>query len=207
MALFLVLPAWAGQQVYLAKDINPTTNGSNPADFVVGLSYTFFTANDGIHGEELWRTDGTPVGTVMLKDIGPGDRIAYVEWPTNVGKRLFFVADDGTHGSELWKSDGTTASTIQVATFGFNSVNQQVSWLTNANGVLYLVADTGSGGRELWKSDGTAADTVQVADIASETGSSDPSHLTNVNGTYDQHPVPPTPRRTRNQRLLPSGTR
>ncbi len=163
IALFLVLPAWAGQQVYLVKDINPTTNGSYPADFVVGLSYTFFTANDGTHGEELWRTDGTAAGTVMLKDIGPGDRMGYVEWPTTVSKRLFFVADDGTHGRELWKSDGTPQGTVLVKDILPGSSSPWPRNFVNVNGTLFFAANSQTGkGDELWKSDGTADGTVPI---------------------------------------------
>ena len=36
-----------------------------------GISY--FAASDGVHGRELWKSDGTAVGTVMVKDLIPGN--------------------------------------------------------------------------------------------------------------------------------------
>ena len=31
----------------------------------------FFDAEDNEHGEELWKTDGSTDGTVLVKDINP----------------------------------------------------------------------------------------------------------------------------------------
>ena len=55
----------------MVKDINPRGGfGSIPLIGVDGILY--FSATDGEHGMELWRTDGTDAGTWMVKDVFPG---------------------------------------------------------------------------------------------------------------------------------------
>src|SRR5262249_23258823 len=53
-----------------------------------------FTADDG-NGSELWRSDGTAAGTVMVKDINPGSAGSYPSDLTNVNGTLYFAARDG----------------------------------------------------------------------------------------------------------------
>jgi ELWxxDGT repeat protein len=104
----------------LVKDINPgwpasvflCPDGITPAA-IVGTTL-LFTADDGVHGTELWRSDGTSGGTIQVKDIQPGSAESDPNWLTGLGGRLYFSADDGIHGQELWKSDGTAAGTVLV---------------------------------------------------------------------------------------------
>ena len=55
-------------------DIWPGREGSWPRQLTRVAEHVFFTADDGIHGRELWITDGTYPGTRLVKDIlTPGD--------------------------------------------------------------------------------------------------------------------------------------
>ena len=156
----------------------------------------YFSALDLEHGEELWKSDGTAAGTVMVKDIWtmPTFYGSVPEHLLNVNGTLYFTAlccQDGSPttatGRELWKSNGTAAGTVMVKNInpGSGDMNAFDPYLTNVNGTLYFVANDGVHGYELWKSRGTAASTVLVKDINPE--GSPPStiyynNLTNVNG-------------------------
>ena len=57
-----------------------------------------FVAYDGTTGHELWVTDGTTVGTTLLKEINPGPRDPLTPSFTALGDgRLVFTADDGSY--------------------------------------------------------------------------------------------------------------
>ena len=83
---------------------------------LAGVGYYFH--HDGIHGSELWRTDGSALGTYLLRDICPGICGARDLWAnTNLAAAagvLFFTANDGVHGNELWLTDGTALGTRMV---------------------------------------------------------------------------------------------
>jgi ELWxxDGT repeat protein len=135
-----------------------------------------------MNGNELWKSDGTAAGSVMVADIRPGSGSSNPSILTNVGGTLFFTADDGLHGSELWKSDGTTAGTALINDINVGNTGSNPADLTNVNGTLLFTADDGTHGREVWKSDGSPAGTVIVRDIAPGNTTSRPSSLTSANG-------------------------
>ena len=75
----------------------------------------FFTADDGVHGHELWKSNGRRSGTVLVKDIRRcSSGYEAVSLLTRVGADLFFATDDGVHGQELWTSDGSRPGTVLV---------------------------------------------------------------------------------------------
>ncbi|MBI1880696.1 MAG: hyalin [Chloroflexi bacterium] len=152
-------------------------------DLVAVNGTLFFTASDGVNGFELWKSDGTSAGTVLVKDIYPGNLHSFPTHLTNVNGTLFFVANDGVYGPSLWKSNGTAAGTVLVKVVYFSCTFICDDSLTNINGVLFFAADDGINGLELWRSNGTAAGTVRVKDIWPGVNASSPENLTNVNGT------------------------
>lgn len=160
----------------LVKDINPgrspsiTTNGGgncgcvyNGGDLTDVHGTLYLSANDGKHGFELWRSDGTGRGTRMVKDIRSGRNGSDLSGITAVNRIIYFTADDGVHGPELWRSDGTARGTRMVKDINPGSQGGNPYYLTGANGILYFSAfdgtDSGSG---LWRSDGTGAGTTLV---------------------------------------------
>ena len=84
----------------MVKDINPGSGGPDPYHLTNVNGTLFFAGNDGVHGRELWKSNGTAAGTVLVKDINPAvqrPRTPYFEL-TNVNGTLFFQANDGVHG-------------------------------------------------------------------------------------------------------------
>jgi len=176
-----------GAGTVLVKDIFPggASSGaySDPKNLTNVNGTLFFTANDGTHGTELWKSNGTAAGTVLVKDIYPVGARSWFEDLTNVNGTLFFLAVDSTTGGELWKSDGTAAGTVLVKDIYPGFVSSWPMYLTTVNGTLFFLAYDGTTSGEVWKSDGTAAGTVLVKDINPGSASSHPTSLVNVNGT------------------------
>lgn len=164
----------------MVADINQQSVSFFSASSVLEVDgTTYLAAGDPTHGTELWKTDGTPDGTVLFSDIFVGSGSSNPSNFTNVGDILYFTADDGITGRELWKTDGTT--TTRVADIRVGSSSSYPGYLTNLNGTLYFRAFDNTAGYELWKTDGTT--TSRVADIRAGSAGSRPRFLTNVNGT------------------------
>ena len=89
----------------MVKDIHPGSGdsvGLVHANLVNVNGTLFFGANDGIHGTELWQSNGTATGTVMVKDINAGSAGSYPYYLANSNGTLFFSANDGIRGVEPW---------------------------------------------------------------------------------------------------------
>src|SRR5690606_25329873 len=83
-----------------------------PSNWIrLGDELVFFH-DDGIHGWELWATDGTAPGTRMAADLCPGRCGTEAAWTAartliGSGTQVLFIGNDGVTGHEPWVWDGT----------------------------------------------------------------------------------------------------
>ena len=74
----------------------------------------FFGANDGIHGWELWKSDGTDAGTTMIADMYAGPGLSERDNMIGLNESLYFTATGPDGRRALWRSDGMAAGTQPV---------------------------------------------------------------------------------------------
>jgi ELWxxDGT repeat protein len=163
--------AGAGSGGYRPWTSNGTPEGTIPLSSEATIARYFSPSNGvmffnarGPLGEELWRTDGTPGGTVIVKDINIGSGGSFPSDLTDVNNILFFTAYLPSTGSELWKSDGTPGGTMLVKEIQSGAASGGINNLISFKNKLYFLADDGVHGLELWTSNGTAAGTYMVTD-------------------------------------------
>jgi ELWxxDGT repeat protein len=190
----------------LVKDLNPGrssglewTSGTPRSPFVEVNGVLLFPGTDGVHGYELWRSDGTAAGTFMLRDILPGSSgglITFLGYDPNTliwvnkvsGGLMYFLADDGEHGFELWRTDGTTAGTFLLQDIepgrdsAFGSGEHYFLDGATLGSILYFRAANDATGGEFWRTDGTSAGTSMIEDILPGPGSGGPFKVTELNG-------------------------
>ncbi len=174
MFIFLLSAVSFSQLTYLVKDFSTMTNASSPRHIIESGEYIYFSAFESVHGRELWRTDGTEEGTVLLIDLLPGVESGIDDdfYAVDVNGELFFYYDRA-----LWITNGTVDGTVIVKT-AENFVVQLEEPLINLDGTLYFNPQS----RSVWKSDGTEAGTVLLAGDISTAGVSPDMAFSSANG-------------------------
>jgi len=85
---------------------------------VLNGSFYFFCRNDSTTEYELWKSDGTSIGTQKVKSLGSSSS------PQTLAssKYLFFflAQNKGNNDIELWSSDGTAAGTKIIKSLGIS---------------------------------------------------------------------------------------
>jgi ELWxxDGT repeat protein len=158
----------------LMRDINPGADSSGATE-VMGVlgNFLYFSANNGINGFELWRTNGTTanlfanINTQTGDPDGDGQDEEFSSFPvhfTEVLGDLYFRADNGINGAELFVTDGTTTSLVRDIRPG--PQGSAPVFLRRLNNKLIFRANDGTNGAEPWVSDGSAGGTTILKNIS-----------------------------------------
>lgn len=173
---------------FLVKEINAGLTWSVMSFLggaVINDNTLLFAAVTEASGIELWKTDGTNAGTVMVKDIYPGPGSGMDSFGSKLisaGSYALFAGNNGTNGFELWRTDGTDAGTVMVQDIrpgggdGYSNSNEAIFFNPTPSTQIYLfAADNGTTGNELYRYNGT---NVSILEINAGAASSNPSNFT-----------------------------
>lgn len=185
LVVFTVLCAFlSGGVVYsdepphFVSELTPAASSSASTHPAAVNGILYFAADDGIAGEELWRSDGTLDGTRLVRDIQPeGSSAPRHLTPFNGG--LLFTAEDAPGNRELWFM-GAAETAEMLLDINPDGGSAPID-IVVASGHAYFSADDGVHGTELWRTDGTPAGTEMVLDIYDQ-GGSFPRGFTELNG-------------------------
>lgn len=149
------------RDIYVGSDFSSTPGLSawHFGRFEVVGTRAIFAATNNVRGREPWSSDGTGVGTKLVKDHAAGSANAFSNDGNMAGNGKFalYVASDSQVGSSLWATDGTPAGTRLIKRLDYLSLSPKFG-LLGPNRMLFIQND----GRELWVTDGTAAGTKLV---------------------------------------------
>lgn len=141
-----------------------------------------FVANDGLHGEELWETDGTTEGTVLYKDIIEGPQSSFGPYMSELifsEKKVFFnVNGYNDDNSGLWVSDGTSNGTQFIKDISASNL----TFDETGESIFFFGSSTSSYKKPIWKSDGTLEGTYLISEKVTGTNiSSHENDIINLN--------------------------
>ena len=171
----------------MVKNINSDSDSFSlngvPDNFATLGSTVFFSANDGVNGLELWKTDGSESGTQIVKNIAPEEKSSRISNLKSINGKLFFLASsDNPDKIQLWTTDGSQEGTIPLSDTPItNNLSSFQFKMFSFNNKLFYDADSEIYGIELWQSDGTVEGTSLFMDFDHSWGGI-PQNLIDIDG-------------------------
>ena len=154
----------------IVKDINTTSTSSSDAG---APNYAFitpfgngvvFSAYENIHGDELYKSDGTNAGTILLNDIIPWEPGGFPQNFLAKNNHVYFSAYTSDTTSAIFKTNGTKSG-LQKLTIDFSLYNYSLRdfKIADNGNVFYAIFNFNSGDYQLWRSNGNASGTVMLS--------------------------------------------
>ncbi|HEV7298273.1 MAG TPA: hypothetical protein VGN72_02840, partial [Tepidisphaeraceae bacterium] len=136
------------------SDFNRSSDASTP---VVINGKRLMSADDGLHGEELWAVDAAGASTRLTDLLGNGQTHRFGQLAAlDEGTALFAV--QSSERIILWRTDGTVNGTAQLRSFEHVG-NSKPPQLTVIGNRAFFIAGDAPTGVEVWISDGTVEGT------------------------------------------------
>ncbi len=118
--------------------------------FVVSGARAYFSGRSDVAGDELWATDGTSAGTVLVKDIRSGADGSTIRGVARLGAGVVLTARTTAEGVELWHSDGTSAGTHPAGDIVPGTGSPEISGIATSGSVAWFGAAATGTGTEPW---------------------------------------------------------
>lgn len=165
LLLLLLSITLHGQEKLTSAIDNDLQYSSTPDKFFSFNGSIYFLASEKSTGREIWKTDGTTAGTVLVSDINPGAAdLTFVDF-IEANNTLYFIADDGVRGKQFWTTDGTKSGTKMLTT----NLTQDLISPVACNGSIYFISRDEALTLTLWKFDGTSNPTIVKSGIVNNT--------------------------------------
>lgn len=136
----------------------------------------YFAGTTAALGTELYRTDGTALGTYLVDDTTPGAASTGPCMLTPYLGDLFFVDSDNPT-RQLYRMSSATGVVTSLGVVGDADNDFGDARMVVVGGKLLFIGKDTAEGYELWASDGTAAGTGLLKALSPGTGSSQIRHL------------------------------
>jgi ELWxxDGT repeat protein len=146
----------------IRKHRTQTSPSSSPHDLTALDTKLLFAAGEREHGDELWVSDASSDGTLLVRDIYPGPADSRPEGFVRLGAGLLFSAKSPESGRELWRTDGTSGGTVLVKDILGGPVDSNPRMSLASGDVVYFVADDDTHADALWRTDGHQAGTTSL---------------------------------------------
>ena len=150
---------------------NTSGAGSSISNMTIHNGLIYFTAQENVSQNELWRTNGTENGTVKIAVIDTANEndqdddiiASKINNLIDFNGKLYFSAFADGIGNELWSYDGVnnTSKLIKDIDLG-SAAGSPKNFIKFNNELLFTASSDTNRGDELYKTDGTEEGTVKI---------------------------------------------